>query len=124
MRPRIYPVAVLRNAKDGCLQRMVRTVTKRRVFGVFTSAQMDVLVFFGGESDRCERGAFVGAVAERLAAAAAAGAPIIGLAFFDIDGVGKFLRDFRFFCYNDKLPFQFWVSLPDDGRRALVRPTA
>src|SRR5271163_3016966 len=75
-------------------QSVVRTVAERLAGCLLAAAQPDLFAGGGGERDRCEPSALMGAVAERLVGAAPAGAPEIPLAGFDGDAVGLFL------CWN------------------------
>ena len=68
-------------------------VAKGRVFGVFASTEKDGLGFSSFELEWGDAGTGVGAVAEGLIGALAAGAPEIGFAGFDGSRDGGFLRN-------------------------------
>jgi hypothetical protein len=72
---------------------LMRAVAERTLLGVLTGAEIDRAVRLGLERHRGESRAFVGAVAEGLVLAVAAGAPVVGLAGFNEDGDGRLLRD-------------------------------
>lgn len=96
--------AALRGQRAMYSEGMVRPVAEGRVLRVFTSTKMDGFRLFRRKLDRGEGRAVVRPVAERLVLAAAAGAPVIGLALFYLHGIRELLRDFRFFCH-DNHPF-------------------
>lgn len=66
------------------------------VLRMFATAQVCFTAFFGSEDYRCKAGSLVGSVAERLVLTSAAGAPMIGLAFFQVNGKRTFLSNFGF----------------------------
>ena len=63
------------------------------VIGLFAAAQIDRAGLVGRESERCDRGGLVRAVAERLAFGATAAAPEVFLARFELDLKGALLRN-------------------------------
>lgn len=68
-------------------------VTERAVVAVLTAAEIDRAALFSGVRSRGEGASLMGSVAERLRSALAAGAPVVGLARFNIDGDGGFLSN-------------------------------
>ena len=70
-------------------------VAERGLAGVFASAQGQGFGLCQGQFDRFETGPLMGAVAEGLAGAAAAGTPPVG-SRGEFDKIGRFLGDFRF----------------------------
>ena len=71
----------------------MRPVAERAVCAVLAAAEINWAISLGGVRSRSESGSFMGSVAEWLRGALAAGAPVIGLAYFDGDGDRGFLRD-------------------------------
>jgi NADH:ubiquinone oxidoreductase subunit K len=72
---------------------LMRAVAERTLLGVLAGAEIDRAVRLGLVRHRSKSRAFVGAVAEGLVLAVAAGAPVVGLAGFNEDGDGRLLRD-------------------------------
>jgi len=68
---------------------------------MFAGAEIDWAVFLGGVGHRSEAGALVRSVAEGLAFAFAAGAPVVSFARFNGEGDGGGLGDFG--CVHDLL---------------------
>jgi hypothetical protein len=68
-------------------------VAERALLGVLARAEVDRAVAFSLIRDGDEGGTLVGAIAERLVLAMAAGAPVVGLTGFDEDGDRGLLRD-------------------------------
>jgi len=71
----------------------VGAVAKGTVPAVLAAAEIDRSVLLGRVRCGAETAPFVGAVAEGLGRAFAAGAPVGGLAGLDFDGDGGFLGD-------------------------------
>jgi len=71
----------------------MRAVARRPVFGLFAAAKSDARGALRRVRQRRERRRLVRAVAKRLIFAQAAGAPIIRLPGFDLDQIGRLLRD-------------------------------
>ena len=70
-------------------------VTDRLLAAVLAPTKKHTLAGIRCVLDRCYAGVFVAAVAERLLAALAAGAPKVAFALFNLDRVGCFLHDDR-----------------------------
>jgi len=71
----------------------MRTVTKRLVAAVLTTAEEHALAGVSCIFHRRDARIFVTTIAEGLLAALAAGAPKVGFALFNLNGIGRFLRD-------------------------------
>lgn len=71
----------------------MRAVTKRLFATVFAAAEEYPLAYIRCVFEGRNAGILVAAIAERLLAALATGAPEVVLAFFDFDGIGRFLSD-------------------------------
>lgn len=69
----------------------VRTVAERHIAAVLAAAEEHPLVGVGGIFHRRNARSFVTAIAERLFAALAAGAPEVGFALFNFHGIGRLL---------------------------------
>jgi len=82
------------------LQLLVRTVTERLVPGLFAAAQVNRFAFLGGKGRWCKYCPLMGTVAEGLAIAVPAGAPVVGFACFDIYDVGGFLCNVGFLTHD------------------------
>jgi Na+(H+)/acetate symporter ActP len=72
---------------------LMRPITKGTFLRVLACAEVDRAVGLGLVRNGRKGRALVGAVAEGLALAVAAGAPVVGLAGFDKDGYRRLLRD-------------------------------
>jgi hypothetical protein len=72
------------------------SVTERAVAAMLATAKINRTVFLSGVGSRRKVASLVGTIAERLRGAFTAGAPVIGLASFDLDGDGILLSDDRF----------------------------
>lgn len=70
---------------------------------MLAAAQMHRFRLFGGKLNRRKGRDLVRTVAERLASDPAAGAPVIGLSFFDLYGIRRLLGDFRLFHHSSFL---------------------
>ena len=64
------------------------SVAEGTVAAVLAAAEVNRAILLGGVRGRGETASFVGSVAERLRGALSAGAPVVGLACFDVDGDG------------------------------------
>jgi hypothetical protein len=73
------------------LEFFMAAVAENRMGAVLATAEVGSFGFSGFELNWRESSALVAAVAERLASAQAAGAPIVALACFDLDGIGTLL---------------------------------
>jgi len=73
------------------LEFFVAAVAENRMGGVLATAEVGDFGLRSLEFYRRESGALVAAVAEGLALAQAAGAPVVALAGFDFDGIGTLL---------------------------------
>src|SRR5437660_3393170 len=92
-------------------ERIMGSVAERLAARRLAAAQPDFFGLLGDEGHRGQAGVLVGAIAERLIAAAAASAPEVPLALFDGDVVGRFLRRDR--CVHlSYLPSPLLVSAP------------
>ena len=78
----------------------MRAVTKRRLPSVFAAAKVGLAGFFRLEHQGLEAGFFMAAITKRLLCASSAGAPGIGLAFHELDGVWLSLFDDWFTHYS------------------------
>jgi NADH:ubiquinone oxidoreductase subunit K len=72
---------------------LMGSVAKSALLGVLAGAEIDRAIGLGLVGHRRETRTLMGAVAERLALAVAARAPVVGLAGFDEDRDGRLLRD-------------------------------
>jgi hypothetical protein len=73
------------------LKLFVAAVAENRIGAVLATAEVSGFGFSGLEFYGREPGAFVAAVAEGLAGAQAAGAPVVALAGFDLNGIRTLL---------------------------------
>jgi hypothetical protein len=78
------------------LKFFVAAVAENRIGAVLAAAEVGDFGFCGLEYYRRESGALMAAVAEWLALAQAAGAPVVALSCFDLDSIGTLLRNGRF----------------------------
>ena len=88
------------------LKPLVGTVTKRAACIMLAGAEVDRDVLLSGIRLGGKIGALVGAVAERLGFALAAGTPMVSLASFDSKSDGRGLSDFwcfHFVCWFNGL---------------------
>ena len=74
-------------------QPIMRTVTQRRLAAVLTTTKEHALAGISCVFHWRDARILVTAIAEGLLAALAAGAPKVGFAFFNLNGMGRFLRD-------------------------------
>jgi hypothetical protein len=93
---------------------LVGSVAKRALLGVLAGAEIDGSGGFGLVGHGNERGPLVRTVAEGLAFALSAGAPVVGLAGFDEDGNRGLLRDARG-GHEDELQDEGW-GMDDKSR--------
>jgi hypothetical protein len=78
-------------ASGAGLEFLVCSVAENRMGGVLATAEVGGLGFSGVVLYRRESGALVAAVAEGLASAQAAGAPVVAFAGFNLDGIRTLL---------------------------------
>ena len=72
------------------------SVTERAVAAVLASAEINRTIFLRGVGGRRKVASLMGTITERLRGAFTAGAPVVGLACFNLDRDRRLLGDDRF----------------------------